>query len=103
MEKKSDQLKDDYRNEDNDLKVLGIGTKIIREERLEKFQDKWLVLLKEKYDVHYNEQLYAYVIKDSSLGLIHFYPKSNKVLICNKSKWEKPGLKFLIKNLLNNK
>jgi hypothetical protein len=39
--KQSEIIKAQLQGEDNDLKALGISTKIIREERSERFEDTW--------------------------------------------------------------
>jgi len=96
--KKSEQLRKEASMAESDQQCLGLHTKAMREERLERFEDKWLLLLKEKATVHYSELLNRYWIENKKFGTIDFYPKANKVLIRKQNKWVKPGLQWLIKN-----
>lgn len=98
MSEKVETLRKEMSQEDNDLKALGISTKIIREERIERFRDKWYSRLKDKYDVE--EVSYEqYRFKDEKFGVMDFYPKANKVHIHKENKWKDMGLKWIIKNL----
>ncbi len=98
--KKSEELKKKSAEEENDLVALGIGKKIIREERNETFEEKWLPELKTKFGdkIQYIEKMFCWRITTDTMT--DFYPKANKVFIHNKRVWIKPGLKYLIENLL---
>jgi hypothetical protein len=96
--KKSEELRIEADKEENDLKYLGMANKVMREERIERFEEDWLPLLKEKATVHYSELLTRYWIENKKMGVIDFYPKANKILIRKQNRWVKPGLKWLIKN-----
>ena len=97
---KSEELHKQANEEDNDLKALGLYTKSLREGRLENFQQVYLpLLLKKGYEVA--EDNYKYTIDTyDEYGILDFFPKANKLLIRKDNKWKKPGLQFIIKNLL---
>ena len=103
--KKSVILKQEAAEEDNDLKAMGIDVKVLREERKEKFEEKWLPHLKEKYKdkVEFWEDLGRYDIETEKFGLVWFYPKANSVFLSKlKNKgWRKPGLKWIVENLFS--
>ena len=99
--KNSEALKIQSAQEENDLKALGIGKHIIREERNENFEDKWLPKLKEKLgdNLQWIPSMYCWRIVDPNImqvEIIDFYPKANKVFTYKDKKWTKPGLKYLI-------
>jgi hypothetical protein len=96
--KKSEQLRVEAGSIESDIKYLGAANKIMREERIERFEEEWLPLLKEKATVHYSELLNRYWIENKKMGVIDFYPKANKILIRKENRWVKPGLQWLIKN-----
>jgi hypothetical protein len=103
--KKSDELRDQANREDNDLKAMGLYNKSLREGRLERFEDTHLTqLLRAGYDVAHIEEQGKYTIdtdiQETKYGLVDYYPKANKILIRKQNKWIKPGLKWIIKNLL---
>lgn len=95
----SDIIKAELVEEDNDSKALGLHCKLIREERSDKFEDNYLLKLKESFKVDYDENMSKYSITTDD-GIVDFYPKVNKILIRRKNKWIKPGLKWLLDNLL---
>ncbi len=97
--RESDKIKRALSEEDNDSKALGLHCKLIREERSDKFEDNFLSKLKESFKVDYDANMGRYSITSDD-GIIDFYPKANKVLIRKKNKWVKPGLNWLLKNLL---
>ena len=94
---KKKQLYQQLREEDNDLKALGISTKIIREERVQKFEDVWLSKLQEKCNVRHDPTSNRYTFELNGYGVMDFYPKANKLLIRKLNKWQQPGLQWLIK------
>ncbi|MDD4972033.1 MAG: hypothetical protein PHT07_21610 [Paludibacter sp.] len=102
--KKSELLKSEAAAEDNDFKAMGISKQAIRESRNEKFEEKWLPKLKKKFGVN--------IVFIESMGCwsiyrlpdnVDFYPKANKIFIHGKKEWIKPGLTWIIKNLLKDK
>ncbi len=101
--KQSEIIKAQLQGEDNDLKALGISTKVIREERSERFEDTWLPKLERKFKVSHNEEAGRYTFTSMLHGIIDFYPKANNLLIRRKNKWIKPGLNWIIKNFELNK
>lgn len=103
--KKSETIRKLYDEEENDLIALGIGKTLIREERIERFEDNWLPKIKEVLgtEIKYDEQFHKYTFKMQTLGTVDFYPKANKMLIRNQNKWKKPALKYIIKLLFGEK
>lgn len=103
-ELKSDYYKEQAAQEENDLKVLGLLNKAIREKRIENFDDNWKNKIIEHNRVKAFEDIpsqHKLTFHINNIGnCIDFYPKANKVLIRKKNKWIKPGLNYLIK-LLN--
>jgi len=99
--KKSKALELEASMEENDLKALGILCKALRESRSEKFVDGWLKPLEMRYPVVYRNNG-SYSISTFKYGIIDYFPKANNLLIRKKNKWKKPGLRWIIKNLLNN-
>jgi hypothetical protein len=97
--KKSEQLKIESQKEENDIKSFALGAKVIREERIEKFEETWLPKLKERYTVHYDANAHRYTFTTDH-GVIDFYPKANKLLIRSISQWIKPGLTWIINKFL---
>lgn len=97
--KQSEKLVEQYNEADNDLAALGIGKKIIREERIENFEEKWLKKFQLKFgdNINWVPTMFCYRINDNG-KIIDFYPKANKLFIKkNKPEWIKPGLKYLVK------
>lgn len=84
--------------EDNDLTSLGLMCKALREKRSEKFLEDWLPVLKEIYPIVENNSKYTITTQD--YGVLDYFPKANKILIRQKNKWIKPGLKWIITNLI---
>lgn len=100
--KESDKLTQQASQEENDSKAFGLYTKALRENRKESFEEKWLNELAKEYRVEIPSEG-KYIIRTERLGVLEFYPKANKILIRKENKWIKPGLKWIIKNLLNQK
>ena len=92
----TDKLREQLATEENDLKALGIGKQLIREERNERFEDKWLPKLQAKCNVKHDAQMGRYTFELNGFGVMDFYPKANKLLIRKLNKWKKPALKWLI-------
>lgn len=99
---KSELLKKQAEQEDNDLKALGLYTKVLREERIGNFEKKWLPKLKETHIVKKGPS-YSYIIYSTRYGVIDFFPKANRCLLRKKSRWIKPGLQWIVKNLMQEK
>ena len=99
--KKSEELRKQAAEEDNDLKAFGLIGKANRESRNEDFIEKHLPLLKAKFTVEEKAEEHKYTLTTPQFGTIDFWPKSNKVLIRKKNKYIPSGLKWLVANLLN--
>jgi len=97
-----EKLEEELAGEENDLKALAIYKKILREKRTLKWEN-WkreiissdLVL---EYDEFPSQGKISFLIE--KYNWVDYYPKANKVLIRQKNDWIKPGLKWLINNLL---
>jgi hypothetical protein len=97
--KQSEELLQLAREEENDLKSMGMYIKALRASRSEKFEDGWLLPLSNKYEIKHEN--YKYSITTQDYGIIDFFPKANKLLIRKDNNWIKPGLKWIINNLFN--
>jgi hypothetical protein len=99
---KSEELKKQAESEENDLKAMGLYTKVLREERSERFENYKDKLLQAGYNLIEFEAQGKFTIEPTEFGIIDYYPKSNKILIRKESKWINGGLRWIIKSLLNN-
>ncbi len=99
--KKSEKLKREAEQEENDLKALGLHTKVLREERVENFEENWLPKLRE---THICEEAKngSYTIYSTRFGIMNYYPKANRLLFRRTQKWAKPALEFIAQNLIGN-
>lgn len=97
---KSEEYKELGNQEESDSKALGYYTKSLREGRLENFQQVYLpLLLKKGYEIAEDNHKYTIDTYDK-YGILDFFPKANKLLIRKDNDWKKPGLQWIIKNLL---
>ena len=96
--KKSEELHQQAAEEDNDIKAFGILCKSLREKRSEKFSE-WLPLLAHRYDV-LERPNGSFSIRTEEFGILDYFPKANNLLIRRENTWKKPGLRWIIKNLL---
>lgn len=96
--KKSDELKIQASQEENDIKAFSLYKKALREKRSEKFEE-WLKIIQVKYPVEVKPNG-AFSIITQDYGIVDYFPKANNLLIRKLNKWRKPGLKWIIKNLL---
>lgn len=92
--KKSEQLRLEAASEDNDFKAMRITSQMIREKRLETFQEKWLEKVSAVFTV-VERPNGSYSITTDRNGIIDYYPKANKVLVRKDNKWHNNGLNFL--------
>ena len=93
-------LRKEAQSEDNDLKSLGIYTKVIREERSERFEEYKEELLSLGFNLTEHEIQGKVTIEPTKFGIIDYYPKANKVLIRKENRWITGGLSWIISNLL---
>lgn len=100
--KKSEELKEQAQQADNDFQAMSLLNKSLREHRLEKFQDYIIPLQEKGYDVV--EMVHKYTIDTDAqsvhFGIVDYFPKANKILIRKDNQWVKPGLNWIRKNLL---
>jgi DNA-binding winged helix-turn-helix (wHTH) protein len=100
--KKSEDLKKEAAESDNDFQAMSLLNKSLRENRLERFQDYIIPLQQKGYDIV--EDNFKYTIDTDSqsimYGIIDYFPKANKLLIRKQNRWIKPGLAWITKNLL---
>ena len=80
---------------------MSIGKKIIRAQRNERFEEKWLPVFQEKYKdkINYLEKMFCYRIA-TDIMTVDYYPKANKAFNHETKKWHTAGLRYLIKNLI---
>lgn len=97
--KKSEIYERESAQEENDIKAFGLLCKALREKRKERFEENWLSALCKEYKVEQRANG-SFSIYTDKYGIIDHFPKANKLLIRQKNKWIKPGLKGIIKNLL---
>lgn len=100
--KKSEDLKKEAAESDNDFKAMSLLNKSLRENRLERFQDYIIPLQQKGYDVVEDNFKYTIDTDAQSImyGIIDYFPKANKLLIRKQNRWIKPGLAWITKNLL---
>lgn len=103
--KRSEALKEAAAAEENDLKALGLMTGSLREGRLEKFTETYLPqLLKMGFDIAQDDKMFRYTIDTEMggrpFGIVDYYPKANNLCIRKTNTWKKPGLKWIVENLL---
>ena len=80
---------------------LGRMNKEIREKR-SKQAEEWIPTLRENLiSMEFNEQSNCYALEDRVHGRINYFPKANKIYLYRRDKWIKPGLKWLISNVIN--
>ena len=77
----SNELRKQAESEDNDLKAMGLYTKVLREERAERFENYKDKLLQAGYNLTEFKAQGKVTIEPTKFGIIDYYPKSNKVLI----------------------
>jgi len=104
--KNSEKLHIEAQKEDNDLAYLGKMQQVLREKRLEKWDDWKDKILLSPFVIGYEENIsqgkITMTISTDKLEeqTIDFFPKANKVLIRKRNEWNKMGLKWLITNLI---
>ena len=98
--KDSERLKNELEKEDNDLKAMGIFTKVLRAERDERFDNYKDKILEAGFDIDHYPDLGKYTISPTEYGIIDYFPKANKLLIRKQNKWHQAGLRWIIRNLL---
>lgn len=104
--KKSEELKIEAQQEDNDLVYMGKIKRAFREERQEKFEDKWIDKLKQKgYEVENVSEGKFLIRTTTKYGNIEYYPKANRIFVKlhtkqNNKGWYSKGLNWINERLL---
>lgn len=101
---KSEELKKQAQEEENDFKAMGLLNGSIREGRQERFMEVILPkLLEIGYDVALCHEHFRYSIDtdtfEKRFGIVDYYPKANNLCIRKQNKWIKPGNKWIADNL----
>lgn len=96
---KSSKLLCESRTEENDLKSLSLFNRSVREKRIEVFENEWVERLNNIVDLEKRNNG-SYSFYTDEYEMIDYYPKANKILIRKDNKWIKPGLKWIIENIL---
>jgi hypothetical protein len=68
-------------------------------EKEDEFNKYFLKRLSDKYAIT-REPAHCYSILTVRFGIVMFYPKLNRCFLMRKQRWIKPGLQWVIKNLL---
>ena len=100
--KKSEELLQQSRQEENDYKSWNLHTKSLREARLEKFEEgEYIQLLKESNCIFipFDGRKVIVDTQTDEYGILDYFPKANKVLIRKKNEWKAQGLKWMFNNL----
>ena len=101
--KKSEELFSQAKQEDNDLKYMGLVKKAMREERMEIFRENVLPELRKQYEVE--DHLNHFSMYDDKNGRVTIYPKANQVSTHRsgfRQKWHPSVIKFIRNNLSKN-
>lgn len=98
--KKSEELTSASQQEDNDIKSFALLCKALREKRSERWLEDWMPVLENRYSIEERTNG-SYSITTQKFGVVDYFPKANKLLIRKNNKWKKPGLKWIINNLIN--
>ena len=98
--KKSEELRLASQQEDNDIKSFALQCKALRESRSERFIEDWLPVLSLRYSIERRPNG-SYSINTQDHGVIDYFPKANKLLIRKDNKWIKPGLKWIVNELID--
>lgn len=96
----STELKKQAELEENDLKAMALYKKALREENLEHFEDYKDRFSKLGYYLTEYKSQGKVTIEPTRYGIIDYYPKADKALIRETSRWVTPGLAWLRINLL---
>ena len=94
----SEELYKKAMGEENDFRFMNLQLKALREKRSEKFQE-YLPYLENRYEITKRENN-SYTINTQEYGNLDYFPKANNLLIRKDNQWVKPGLKWIIENLL---
>lgn len=101
--KESERLKQEADKLDNDLAYLGAMNKVMRQERVERFEP-WLEELKASpfiISIVSDLSQSKHTITTENYGVVDYFPKANKILIRKENKWVQQGLKWIRHHLIN--
>lgn len=99
---KSDKLRIQAQQEENDFVYMAKMNKSIREARLERFEDGYTEKLEFNncIVIPFNGSKVVIDTQTEKYGIIDYYPKANKVLIRKENKWITQGLRWINDTLL---
>ena len=97
--KQSEIIEDRANKEENDIKAWGLYSKANRARRMESFLESFLPKLRDKTEV-IERKNGSFTLESKTLGILDFYPKSNKILIRSENKWCTSGVDFLSKHVI---
>lgn len=101
--KKSEILKKEADQQDNDLAYMGKMKKVFRERNLEHFEDNGYIQLLEYNDcivTPFDGAKFTINTQTDKFGIIDFYPKANRVLVRKNNDWFSHGLKWIKSNII---
>ena len=89
----------DKQQQARDQESLNVYLKALRIEKEDVFKEYFLGRIAENSIIN-RQPAHSYEIYSVRFGRVLFYPVLNRCFLLRKSKWIKPGLQWIIKNLL---
>lgn len=84
----------------DDFRIMNEMREEMLDDRLDRFKEKVLPILKNKYDVKTEDGETRYIISETPVGSFTIYPKANNLQLHADGTWHKPAVKWLHKNKL---
>jgi len=103
--KKSEELKKQASQEENDFRAMSLYNKSLRETRFEKFHELDIQGQLERKGcivVPFNGSKVVIDTQTEKWGVIDYFPKANRILVRKGNNWHSAGLRWIIINLLQN-
>ena len=96
------QILDKAQQEENDYAYMAKTNKSMREARLERFEDGYQEKLERNncIVIPFNGSKVVIDTQSNEIGIIDYFPKSNKILLRKENNWITQGLKWINNNLL---
>ncbi len=89
----------DKEEKTRDQEALKVYLKALRWEKEDAFKEYFLKRISENSIIN-RQPAHSYEIYSVRFGRVLFYPVLNRCFLLRKSKWIKPGLQWIIQNLL---
>ena len=94
----SEGIRKELDQEDNDLKAMGLMSKLLKSERHDRFTDKWQAFFVGRLAA-VQQKSGAWRIIHSKYGKVDYWPGPNKAHVHSKNWWIKPGLKWILNSI----